>query len=216
MKKTILFIFLFIGLFSFGQDAELEEKTLSEKESKIRLNPFFSYDFNLSSNIVNEDYLVSILNYDRFNYKLGIDVEFKFTKSFSVSTGLNFSNKDFSGISYDNPIANFQFNLRFLEIPIIGIYTYKVNDFEFFGQIGIVNHINVGLNIFINDSGISLQNIDEHSISGKVGLGASYPVLGKHRLFLATDYTAGFTDVFENVDYKLKTLGIRMGVQFLL
>ena len=220
MKKIVLFISLLIGFLSFGQDVVLKEKSSLVKESKVRLSPFFSYDFNLSKNSVIGDNSLIVFNYNKLNYKLGLDVEFKLTKSFSISTGLNYSVKDFSSITYCGSCSiyeeNIQFGLSYLEIPIIGIYTYKVNEIEFFGQLGIINHINVGLNIFINDSGIALHNIDSHSLSGKVGLGASYPILGKHRLFLVTDYSSGFTNVFKNVDYKLKTLGIRMGIQFLL
>jgi len=219
MKETILFISLLIGFLSFGQDAKLEEKTNSEKESKVRLSPFFSYDFNLSDKLVEDGDAYYILNYDRFNYKIGIDVEFKITDSFSVSTGFNYSVKDFTSTSLFNSmdlIEERQFDLSYLEIPMTVIYTYKVKDFEFFGQLGIINHINIGLNIFIPDSGIALHNIDSYSVSGKVGLGASYPILGRHRLFLATDYSTGLSNVFKNVDYKLKTLGIRMGIQFLL
>jgi len=220
MKKIILFILLIIGFLSFGQDAELEGKAISEKESKIRLSPFFSYDFNLSPDVVQEETTLIFFNYNLFNYKFGADIEYKVSKMFSIGSGLSFSQKGFlttTECEYCQPsYSEIKFGLGFLEIPLIAIYTYKISDFEVFGQLGIINHINFNLNIFDDSNGFSLNNIDTYSISGKVGLGASYPVFGKHRLFLATDYSTGFTDVFENVDYKLKTLGIRMGVQFLL
>jgi hypothetical protein len=209
-----------IGFLSFGQDVELEEKTPSEKESKIRLSPFFSYDFILSPDAVYEDMTVIFFNYNQFNYKIGVDIEYKVSKMFSIGSGLSFSQKRFlttTECEYCQPsYSEVKFDLGFLEIPLIGVYTYKISNFEVFGQLGIINLINYSSNIFDDDNGFSLNNINTYSISGKVGLGASYPVFGKHRLFLATDYSTGFTDVFENVDYKLKTLGIRMGVQFLL
>ncbi len=220
MKKTVLIISFFIGFLSFGQDADLEETTPSEKESKVRLSPFFSYDFNLSPDAVYEDMTVIFFNYNLFNYKIGVDIEYKVSEIFSIGSGLSFSQKGFlttTECEYCQPsYSEIKFDLEFLEIPLIGAYTYKINDFEVFGQLGIINYFNFSLNIFDNNNGISLNNINTYSLSGKVGIGASYPILGKHRLFLASDYTTGFTDVFENLDYKIKSLGIRMGVQFLL
>jgi len=214
MKKTILIISLFIGFLSFGQDTELEEKTSSQKESKVRLSPFFSYDFTKSESL--PIFLPSIYNNKtnpEFNYRLGIDVEYKFSNNFSISSGINYSNKDFYLESLDE---KFIFEIRYLEFPLMVIYTYEVNDFEFFGQLGLTNQFSFNFNFLSNENDLFIGKINNYTLSGKIGIGASYPILGKHRLFLATDYTTGFTDVFENVDYKINSLGIRMGVQFLL
>lgn len=221
MKNYYLVIIsILITVLSFGQNTKADTIPDNKKTSKIRLTPFFSYDINLSSEIEFDGLDIYIFNYDNFNYKIGVDIEFKLNNRISISSGLNYSQKDFSFLSNCYNCGSLeeeiQMELRFLEIPLIGIYTYEINDFEIFGQIGIVNHINIGLNIFINDEGISRHNIDSHSLSGKIGLGASYPVFNRHHIFIASDYSIGLTNVFENIDYKLKTLGIRMGIQFLL
>jgi hypothetical protein len=219
MKKTILFIFLFIGLLSFGQDAELEEKPSSVKESKIRLNPFFSYDFNLSNETVNNEYGGTDFYYEKVNYRFGVDVDYFIKKNISISTGVNFSNKDYESIyfceSCFSPLLS-NIKLKYLEFPLYGTYHLSFNKFNVFGQLGIVNHITLKREVHFDDQEIILENINKYYLSGKIGIGISYPVFGKHRLFVSSDYITGFTNVFDNYNYKLKSIGIRMGVQFLL
>ena len=219
MKKIILIISLFIGFLSFGQDAEHIEKTPSEKESKIRLSPFFSYDFILGKETANNEYGSTDFFYEKVNYRAGVDVDYFIKKNISISTGINFSNKDYESIYYcASCFSPYLSNIKrkYLEFPLYGTYHLNFNKFNVFGQLGIVNHITLKREVQYEDQEIILENINKYYLSGKIGIGISYPVFGRHRLFVSSDYVTGFTDVFENYDYKLKTLGIRMGVQFLI
>jgi len=219
MKKYFLIIItLFISVLSFGQNSEPETKSDNQKQSKIRLTPFFSYDINLSSDIETDDLDVYLFNYDNFNYKIGIDIEYKFNTHISISSGINYSQKDFSFnsncLGCEPLLYDTQTNLRFIELPLVGIYTYQVNDFELFAQLGVINQVDVNFDYF--DENVPPDNINRYNFSGKIGVGVSYPLIKKHRLFIATDYTSSITSLFKNLDYKIKTLGIRMGIQFLL
>ena len=218
MKYFLLIITLFISVLSFGQNSEPETKPDNQKQSKIRLTPFFSYDFNLSTESTINGIFTNHYSYKEFNYRVGIDIEYKFTNTLSISSGLNYSARDFSFYSdcaSCDPLSfDYTTELRFLEIPLIGIYTYHIIDFEVFGQLGIINQLNVSLDIF--EENYRPGNVKEYNLNGKIGLGISYPIIKKHRLFIASDYVFGLTDIYENYNYKNKTLGIRMGVQFLL
>lgn len=210
---------LLVNLFSFGQETKIEEETHTEKESKIRLNPFFSYDFNLSSKTTVNGIYTEYYSYKNFNYRVGVDIEYRFTNKFSLSTGINYSNKDYSFYAdcyVCDPSSSFDFTteLRLIEIPLIGIYTYQINEIELFGQLGVINQVNI--NVDISELSYAPANMNDYNLSGKIGVGISYPVINKHRLFIATDYVFSIKDIYSDYNYKLKTLGIRMGVQFVL
>lgn len=218
MKKILIIFTVFISVMSYGQNTENDEPSKTENTSKIRLSPFFSYDFNNSSKTVRNDFGVYNFSYNDFNYKVGIDVEYKITKKISLSTGLNYSSKDFS-FFYDCPSCgplgyDTQTKFRFLEIPVTAIYIHEINRLELFGQFGIVNQFSPSFGLF--DDNYSPAKIKEYSISGKIGLGMSYPILNKHRLFFVADFTRGLTSIFEEIDYKYKSFGLRIGMQFLL
>ena len=218
MKKYYLIIIaILITVLSFGQTSEPETEPENERESKIRLTPFFSYDFNLSPKTTVNGIFTDYYTYDSFNYRVGVDVEYKFTNKLSLSTGINYSSNDYSFYSdcyVCDPIFGLTAKLRFIEIPLIGIYTYQINEFEIFGQLGIINQVNVDFDAF--DDNFHPDKMNRYNFSGKIGIGISYPIFDRHRLIFMTDYTSSITSLFENVDYKLKTFGIRMGIQFLL
>ena len=219
MKHFLIIITLFISVFSFGQNSVLEPNPNKEKKSKIRLTPFFSYDFNLSPDTTVNGIFTEYYSYEEINYRVGVDVEYKFTNELSLSTGFNYSRKDYSFYSdcYVCDLIGFDFitELRFIEIPLIGIYTYQFNEFEIFGQLGIINQININVDIS-SEFSYAPANVNDYNLNGKIGVGISYPIINKHRLFIATDFENSLTDVYKNYNYKLKTLGIRMGIQFLL
>lgn len=214
--KYLTLILLFVSALGFGQEAKIET---TKKESKIRLSPFFSYDFNLSKKTASNEYGSRDFYYEKVNYKVGIGVDYFINENISISSGVNFSNKDYEAIYYCvscfSPDLQYT-KLRYLELPLCGAYHLNFNKFDVFGQIGIVNHITVKRDIQFNDQEVLQESVNEYYLSGKIGIGISYPVFGKHRLFVSSDYVTGFTDVFENYNYKIKTLGIRAGVQFLL
>lgn len=219
MKKYYLIILsLFITVISFGQNSELEIKPDNQRQSKIRLTPFFSYDFNLSQETTIDGVFTNYYSYDQFNYRVGVDVEYKFTSNLSISGGINYSSKDFSFYSdcftCDSFGLGYTAKIRFVEFPLVGIYTYQINDFEVFGQLGVINQVDIDFDFF--DDNFPPDNINRYNFSGKIGVGVSYPIINKHRLFIATDYTSSITSLFKNIDYKIKTVGIRMGIQFLL
>ncbi len=219
MKYFIIIITLFTSVLSFGQNSELESKPEKQKQSKIRLSPFFSYDFNLSNDIYHHNYGTTYFTYEKVNYRVGIDVDYFLKKNISISLGVNYSNKNYeSWYNCEDCFSPFfqDIKLQFIDVPIYGSYHMNFNKFNFFGQIGVVNHFTIKREVHFNNQEVILENINKYYLSGKIGLGASYPITNKHHLFVLTDYTTGFTDIFGNEDYKIKTLGIRMGIQFLL
>lgn len=220
MKKYYLVIIsILITVLSFGQNTETDTIPENKKTSKIRLAPFFSYDFNLSNNIYNKDYGITNFKYEKFNFRAGIEISYFINKEISISTGVNYSNKDYSS-SYDCDACDTPFfsdiKLRFTELPIFGSYHFNYNNFNFFGQIGVVNHFTTKRKIYFSDQEILLDNIYKYYLSGKFGLGVSYPVFKRHHLFIASDYILGITDIYKYKNYKLKTLGIRLGIEFLI
>lgn len=219
MKYYLISIVIFVSVLSFGQNSDFESKPEKEEQSKIRLNPFFSYDFNLSNDTYRHNNGITYFTYEKVNYRLGVDVDYFLKKNISISTGVNYSNKDYESL-YDCESCFSPFfqniKLQFIDLPIYGGYYMDFNKLNIFGQIGIVNHFTIKREVHFSDQEVTLENIKKYYLSGKIGLGVSYPITNRHHLFVVTDYITGVTGIFENEDYKLKTLGIRMGIQFLL
>ena len=222
MKKYYLVIIsILITVFSFGQSAKTDTISENKKFSKIRLTPFISYDFNLSNEIYNHNYNFSgttYFTYEKVNYRAGFEVDYFINENISVSTGVNYSNKDYeSWYTCESCFSpSFEYvKLRFIDVPIYGSYHVIFNKFNIFGQLGIINHFTLNREVHYNDQEVTLEYINEYYLSGKIGLGVSYPI-NRHRLFIASDYITGVSNIFEKEDYKIKTLGIRMGIQFLL
>ena len=217
MKKYYLVIIsILITVLSFGQNTETEIEI--EKPSRVRLTPFVSYDFNLSNEIYHHNYGTTYFIYEKVNYRLGLDVDYFIKQNISISIGVNYSNKDYeSWYNCEDCFSPFFQNIKmqFIDVPLYGSYYMNFNKFNIFGQLGIVNHFTIKREVHFDDQEITLENINDYYLSGKIGLGVSYPI-NRHRLFIASDYITGVKDIFENKDYKLKTLGIRMGIQFLL
>ncbi len=210
-----------VNVLCFGQNSEPETKPEKDRLSKIRLTPFFSYDFNLSKDNYNHNYNfngTTYFTYEKVNYRIGFDIDYFLKKNISISIGVNYSNKDYESMYTCESCFSPSFDyvkLRFIDVPLYGSYHVIFNNFNIFGQLGVVNHFALDHEIRFNNQEVTLEYINEYYLSGKIGLGVSYP-LNKHRLFIASDYITGVSNIFEKEDYKIKTLGIRMGIQFLL
>ena len=130
MKKTIILaILILISLTSYSQN-----------EKKWKFGIKFLANNNLSS-----EYLVTdgnnnsySIKYDKFNYTFGIISEYKLKTKFIIETGLEYSNKDFTGeyncascFPYPWVYPKETINQRFIQIPIIlKYYLILLYDFK--------------------------------------------------------------------------------------
>ncbi|MDC3132684.1 outer membrane beta-barrel protein [Flavobacteriaceae bacterium] len=203
MKKIILTCLLLNSLMIYAQ----------EKSDKLKIGVELGIVENLSSKIVafnlNEGYNIS---YNKFNFKLNISGDFYISEKLSLSSGLSYSQNNYTVIPYTPSfIAIFEdeIKLNFIEIPVSMRYFFLNKKLTPFINIGIVNQL-----IFDDDD---LENPtfplegNKYGVSGKLGAGMEYE-LNKMAIRLYADYVKGFSNIYSNLDYKIDYISFGAGI----
>ena len=176
----------------------------------FKLNLNTSFDARLGNkDIVADRWAIDGVKYDRMNYKIGLNLEYGFKEKLSVLSGLNYSNKDFTGAFRGNefvlnPPARVE--LRCIEIPVLLRYYFQPEKLGFYGEIGLNNNIKL--------SGDKMYIVDFHtySIGLKVGGGIEFNASSKFALQLFANYNKGLSNVFKNSNYKVDYLSFGIGI----
>jgi hypothetical protein len=201
--KILLFFILILSLKFYAQ-------TIKESNDLWKIGMKFSFDKSSSSErIENSPFIGYSIEFDKFNYTSGITVERKLSNKFSINSGLEYSNKDFTGTFYCM-VCEFirlpapqTYELRFVQIPINIKYEYKINSFSLFALSGITNSFTVK------------KQLDENGylLNGNIGLGLGYKI-NKNWIFeLSSEYSKSFTKLYENVSYDQNYTGIIIGIK---
>jgi len=201
MKKTIISaILILISLTSQSQNL---------KKWKFGIN--FLANNNLSS-----EYLVTYGNingysikYDKFNYTIGLISEYKLKTRLIFQTGIEYSNKDFTGIfncatCFPDPweYAKETINQRFIQIPV-GIKYYIIDK-------KIKLSFKTGLN-----NNLSVKNKLENKkyfLEGFVGSEIEFEIIDKWSLGFGFQYNKSLTDLYDDKKFKIQSNGIFLNV----
>lgn len=170
---------------------------------------FFTLDNNLSSeSFAMTEYTGYSADYDKTNYKIGLSAEYLLKNGFSLYSGVNYSNKNFTGTYYCAvcdflvPPSPEVIELQFIEIPVSLRYYFLPNKLKIYVDIGLINQFEISNKIIKN----------KYNISGKLGCGIEYNLNPKLAFQLFTEYNKGLANMFEESDFKIKTISFGFGI----
>lgn len=200
MKNLILTLFILCSGFSVkAQDSS----------NHLRLGITTSIDKNLSSKTVAVDqYTGYSAEYDKVNYRVGLNLEYKLSQVLSINTAFQYSNKDFTG-TYFCEVCDFavppspeDIDFRLIEVPLSLRYYFSPNGLGLFGQIGINNQFL--LNEKITDK--------RYALGIKIGAGLEYDLTQKLALQFLLDYNRSMTNLYNASGIKINYLGFGVGI----
>ena len=198
--KILILIITIIGLNLYGQN---------DNPRNLRFGMLFTFDSNLSSeNFAIDEYRGYSADYNKANYKIGLSVEYLLRNRFTLNSGFNYSNKDFTGTYYCavcdfiGPANPEKIELQYVEIPLSLRYYFLPSDLKLFADIGLINQFSLTNEIIDN----------KYNISGKLGCGIEYNLNPKLAFQLVTEYNKGLTNMFKESDFKIKTISFGLGI----
>ena len=227
LKKVILVTAIFVtGMFS-AKAQQLSEGTslIKQKNSKWNLGIEYSID-NLSiENGQDNDYLVTEGNFngyriefDRNNFTLGLNSQFFIYNKISFSTGLLYSNKDFTGrfnsscetcgptsfsIYYYLPIIIKQ---RFLVIPASIDYNFQLGNLKPILKAGFKNNIEIENDLKEQSKGYFLEAF--------FGVLINYEILETWNIGVGYNYQTALTDLYKTDEYNLRTNSFYLQINY--
>ncbi len=201
MKYTTI-LSVIILFFSYGIKAQ-------ESTDKLRIGLNAGFEKNLSS-----DYLASdkfngyFADYNKTNYRIGVNFEYEIKSNFSINTAINYSNKDFTG-TFDCATCDFivdplpeKINFRFIEVPLTLKYYFLPNKIRLFGELGLNNLFSLNEEV-----------TDNSYLSGiKFGGGIEYNLSKKTALQITIDYNKAISKVNKDSNFKLQSLAFGIGI----
>jgi len=200
MKKGIIILFaIIISINSYSQ----------EETKNFRIGVILTLDSNLSSERIEFDkYRGYIAEYNKTNYKIGISAEYLLKNGFTINSGFNYSNKNFTG-TYYCAVCNFlippspeKIEMQFVEIPLSLRYYFLPSSLKVYADIGLINQFSLKNKIIEN----------KYNISGKLGFGIEYNLNSNLAFQLGTEYNHGLTNIFKESNFKIKTISFGLGI----
>lgn len=200
MKRIPIIILVFIC--TIGANAQ-------NNSSALKIGVSTSFEKNTSSkNIAFDEYTGYFAEYNKANYKFGLNVEYKFKENLSINTAINYSNKDFTG-TYYCMVCSFivapspqEIEFRFVEVPVTLKYYFLPNKFRLFGEAGFNN-------FFL----LNKEVTDNLYVLGiKLGAGFEYSLTEKTAFQIAIDYNNGITNLYKESNFKINSFAIGISI----
>jgi opacity protein-like surface antigen len=199
--KILILVMTSICLNLYGQN---------ENTKDLRLGLLLTLDDNRSpENFRYEDYIGYSVDYNKTSYRIGLSVEYFIKNRLSINSGLNYSNKDFTGTYYCavcdiiGPIYPETIELRFIEIPLSFRYYFFPNKLRLFTDLGINNQ-------FV----LTKDKIDKsYTLGLKFGGGIEYNLNQNLSIELMTEYLKGITNLLDASNFKVDYLSLGIGIQ---
>ena len=201
-KKTLLI--LGISLFySIGINAQ-------EVLGKLRIGLSSSIENNLSSeSFAFDKYTGYSADYDKTNYRFGLNIEYNLRENISINTSINYSNKDFTGTYYcavcdfSVPPSPQKIDFRFIEIPLTVKYYFLPNKIRLFGEFGLNNLFSLNKEVTDNSYALGI----------KLGGGIEYNLTKKIALQMTMDFNNNnMSKLYKESDFKLKSFAFGIGI----
>ncbi|WP_186755935.1 outer membrane beta-barrel protein [Echinicola salinicaeni] len=214
MKKLLLLSFFLIQNGLYAQNI-----------SKWRMGITFSVDqLNLAEGTYQSDYLVTLgtatgyrVDFDQFNYSLGFTGQYKFNDRLGLSTGLLYSNKDFTG-AFDCSVCSVKpeskitgpriIEQQFLSIPLSLDYSLSEGRLRPVLTGGFRNNIE------------TKNDLEEYSegyfLEGFLGASLNYDLAEKFNAGIGYRYQTALSDLYKTDDFKLRSHSVFLQVNYLL
>ncbi|KKM95220.1 hypothetical protein LCGC14_1190450 [marine sediment metagenome] len=151
-------------------------------------------------------------NYDKTNYRFGLNLEYALKKDLTINTAIGYSNRDFTGTyfcdvcDFEVPPGPEEVDFRFIEIPLTLKYYFLP------GKIRL--SLEAGLNNLLPLNDTDYYGITDNSWAAglTIGGGLEYNLSRKLALRLITDYSNGITNLYKESDFKIKSLNFGIGI----
>ncbi|MCK0145332.1 PorT family protein [Arenibacter sp. F26102] len=198
-------ILILISIFLFSTPVI----TAQDVSKKIKLGVSASLEKNVSSKRVAFcEYTGFFADYNKSNYRFGLNLEYLLKGNLTINGSLNYSNKDFTG-TYFCDVCDFIFpsnpenvELRLIEVPIALKYYLLPGKVRLFGEVGVSNMFPLN----------NLQyeaTTNSYVIGYKLGSGMEYNVSNKIALQLTVDYYNSISKIFEDSYFAGSGYGLR-------
>src|SRR5690606_5111366 len=191
-------------------------------DSKWNVGIEYSIDKLSIDNGKNNDYLVTQGNingygikFDRNNYSLGFTTKYFISEKLYLSSGLLYSNKDFTG-TYNCATCNypdiFPGNLpenikqRFLVIPISVDYTLLSGNLKPILKAGLRNNIEINNDLKDHSKGYFLEAF--------FGALVNYKFLENYNIGIGYNYHTTLSDLYKTDEFKLNTNSIYLQFEY--
>jgi len=206
--KYFMLILLFVGAFLSSETLKSQDST----RNKIRLGLSASYEKNTSSeSIPFNDFNGFSAEYDQFNYRFGLDLEFFFNDNLTINTAVKYSNKDLTGTyfcafcDFILPYTSGASEFNFIEVPITIKYYFLPAKIRLFTEAGLNNIFS------LNDLEFDGRT-DSFTVGLKIGGGVEYNLNQQLAVQVKIDYNTSITGVLKDSDFNIQSLNIGFGI----
>lgn len=201
-----LHIYIIVLLFN---TLMVSSQEVSNSRNKWRIGLTTSVESNQSSSFLQLGSFTSYFaEYDQFNYKVGVQIEYQLNNKFSIITALNYANRDFTGTNncslctfIRNPEPE-HIEYRFVDIPVSIRYYILQDKIRFFGELGINNVILIDNEIVANNYGLGLR----------LATGIEYNLNSNFALQAILDYSNHNINYFDNEVSELNLISYGIGI----
>lgn len=199
MKKVVLFFFLIFQLSMYAQD-----------NAKWSIGFDFSIDdLSISGSRSGLDYIITdggingySVNFNQFNYNLGFNTNYQINEKISLSSGILFSNKDFSGV-YICPACGLTTSVtqnikqRFLTIPISIYYSLSNGKLKPVVEVGFNNNITIKHDLETQSKNYFLE--------GFIGASLYYEFTESWQAGVGYNYQTALSDLYKTDGVNLRS-----------
>ncbi|MBT0608798.1 outer membrane beta-barrel protein [Aequorivita echinoideorum] len=161
-----------------------------------------------SETIVFDEFKGFSVDYNKTNYRLGIDFEYFLKENFSLNSAIRYSNKDFTGTYYCEvcdftvPPSPQEIKLSFIEMPLTAKYYFLPNKVRLFGKLGLTNLFLLNKDVLVNS----------YVVGFRIGGGVEYNLTQEVALLFNMDYNNSISKLYKESDYNLKSIAFGIGV----
>ena len=202
-------VYLLDGNQHFSSVVGMIQQKAQNSLNNFRIGITTKIDKNLSSeSMVFDQYTGYSADYDKINYRIGLNLEYQLEQNFSMNTAIQYSNKDFTGTYYcavcDFPVPPSPEDIdnRFIEVPLSLRYYFLPDRFGLFGEVGINNQFL--LNEELTDK--------SYALGIKLGAGFEYDFTQKLAFQFLVDCNRGITNLYNESNFKINYLGFGVGI----
>ena len=201
MKKLTTILAILCSVFSLNAQ---------NSPNNFRIGITTSIDKNISSETLAFDqYTGYSADYDKINYRLGLNLEYQLKQNLSINTAIQYSNKDFTGTYFcgcdsSDPFFPEAIDFRFIKVPVSLRYYFLPHRLGLFGEVGINNQ-------FILNEELTDKS---YALGINLGTGLEYHFTETLAFQFLVDYNRGVTNLnlYNQSDFKINYLGFGIGI----